>query len=239
MAVGVRKFYLFAGITALFILFYLRSPSTISSRLADGSGSTTPIKGGPGMTLYAPAHVEPASDLISGDANPLDLSSGPETALIPSAPAVDDDKFWDAGKLYFQEDMPFYSNPKFSSAKLRRHTPHNYKGPGHPTFATYLSTRNGSMHDPYFLAAQQVAYRLLWDPRSRYAFPALSIVHSGWLTLPTGLRSFPSPFLWRLSSPMSNAIFSLQQAPWCGRLILFHGILPHKQMQGGETFSLN
>ena len=36
-----------------------------------------------------------------------------------------------------------------------------------PTFATYLSTRNSSIYDPYFLASEQLVYRTLWKPESR------------------------------------------------------------------------
>lgn len=72
----------------------------------------------------------------------------------------------DNGKWFFQDDLE-YANPKFDIPKLKTYAPHNYKGPGHPTFATYLATRNSSVHDPYFSAAQQMAYRLLWDPRSK------------------------------------------------------------------------
>lgn len=64
-------------------------------------------------------------------------------------------------KWYFQWDLGL-ENPKFNSKTLRRYKPHNYRGPGHETYATYLSTRNGTMQDPYFMAAQQLAYRVLW-----------------------------------------------------------------------------
>lgn len=66
-------------------------------------------------------------------------------------------------------DLHFYTNPQFDILKLKSYTPHNYRGPGHETFATYLSTRVHSMQDPYFLAAQQLVYRVLWDPRSKSA----------------------------------------------------------------------
>jgi alpha-N-acetylglucosamine transferase len=70
-------------------------------------------------------------------------------------------------KYMFQQDLTQYDMPDFDAHSLRRYKPHNYRGPGHETFATYYSTRNATVHDPYFLAAQQMAYRLLWDPRSK------------------------------------------------------------------------
>lgn len=69
-------------------------------------------------------------------------------------------------KYDFQKDLKL-ENPAFDSKMLRRYKPHNYRGPGHETYATYYSTRNATLHDPYFLAAQQLAYRILWDPRSK------------------------------------------------------------------------
>ncbi|CZT15730.1 uncharacterized protein RCC_01564 [Ramularia collo-cygni] len=77
-------------------------------------------------------------------------------------------------KYAFQQDLKL-ENPKFDTTSLRRYKPHNYRGPGHETFATYFSTRDSSLHDPYFLAAQQLAYRLLWDPRSKSAKHPLTV----------------------------------------------------------------
>lgn len=69
-------------------------------------------------------------------------------------------------KYAFQQDLKL-ENPTFDAKSLRRYKPHNYRGPGHETYATYYSTRDATLHDPYFLAAQQLAYRILWDPRSK------------------------------------------------------------------------
>lgn len=73
----------------------------------------------------------------------------------------------DEGKLPFQSDIEHLDLPTFNTRELRRHLPHNWKGPGHPTIATYLATPGGSLRDPYFLSALQLAYRLLWDPRTK------------------------------------------------------------------------
>lgn len=68
---------------------------------------------------------------------------------------------------WFQLDLVEYSLPRFDVAKLQSYAPRHYKGPGHETFATLYASRDSSMLDPYFLATQQIIYRLLWDPRSR------------------------------------------------------------------------
>lgn len=73
-------------------------------------------------------------------------------------------------KFAFQDDLLEYRQPKLSVQALKRYAPHNDHGPGQFAYATYLSTRNNSVHDPYFLSAQQLVYRLLWDPKSRSVF---------------------------------------------------------------------
>ncbi|CAN8106535.1 unnamed protein product [Discula destructiva] len=72
-------------------------------------------------------------------------------------------------KFPFQEDLLEYRQPRLPIATLTHYAAHNDRGSasGQAAFATYLSTRNNSIHDPYFLAAQQLVYRLLWDPKSR------------------------------------------------------------------------
>lgn len=70
-------------------------------------------------------------------------------------------------KYKFQEDLIKYRQPRLAITTLTQYAPHNDRGPGQFAFATYLSTRNNSVYDPYFLSAQQLVYRLLWDPKSR------------------------------------------------------------------------
>lgn len=70
-------------------------------------------------------------------------------------------------KFEFQEDLTRFVQPVFDVAKLKQYRPHNDRGPGQLAFATYLSTRDNSVADPYFLSAMQLVYRLLWDPKSR------------------------------------------------------------------------
>ncbi|KAF2163271.1 glycosyltransferase family 8 protein [Zasmidium cellare ATCC 36951] len=101
-------------------------------------------------------------------ANPLPVAGDapPEVpAAEPAAPIQSHGEFNEM-KFSFQDDLKF-ANPDWDVHHLKKYKPHNYEGAGRPTIATYLSTRNGTLHDPYFQAAQQLVYRVLWDPRSR------------------------------------------------------------------------
>jgi alpha-N-acetylglucosamine transferase len=69
-------------------------------------------------------------------------------------------------KYGFQDDLD-YDVPTYDAKRLKRYMPRNYHGPGNHTFATYYSTRNGTIHDPYFMSALQLTYRLLWDPKTK------------------------------------------------------------------------
>ncbi|QIX02190.1 hypothetical protein AMS68_007707 [Peltaster fructicola] len=103
----------------------------------------------------------------------LDVPSSATTGhdLAPTSTA---DNFG-GDRWFFQDDLHDYQLPKFD-LELKSYRPHNYKGEGHETYATFLSTRNSSLHDPYFLATQQLAYRLLWDPRSKSSRPLVVFV---------------------------------------------------------------
>lgn len=78
-------------------------------------------------------------------------------------------------RWFFQDDLHDYENAKFDLG-MKSYRPHNYRGEGHETYATFLSTRNSSLKDPYFLATQQITYRLLWDPRSKSSHPVVVFV---------------------------------------------------------------
>lgn len=100
------------------------------------------------------------------------FSSSPSEIAAESAPPIPegidvsvDGNFFNF-KEFFQDDLGV-PNPRFDIEKLKAFPPKNWKGEGRPTYAAYLSTRSGSVHDPYFCGAQQLAYRVLWDPRSR------------------------------------------------------------------------
>lgn len=56
--------------------------------------------------------------------------------------------------------------PRTDLSRLKTFRPHNlHPEEIRPTFATFLSTRNASVQDPYFAAAQSLVYRMLWDPK--------------------------------------------------------------------------
>lgn len=138
----------------------------------------------------------------------------------------------------FQADLT-QPLPQFEDIeKFKSYKAINYDGPGRPTFAAYLSTRNSSIHDPYFYAAQQIAYRLLWDPRSKYVrdemrtrvwiflcffsfrfVPPVVAIRRGADFEPESLtflvpdhRSTRSPSSWRRSSHRSSVICSRRPA---------------------------
>lgn len=100
----------------------------------------------------------------SGDSSSSDPSSSNDAA------AAQDDSAFNEVKFAFQDDLTDYRMPRINVNQLKTFKPHNDHGTGQFAYATYLSTRNNSMHDPYFLSAQQLVYRLLWDPKSRSAF---------------------------------------------------------------------
>ena len=69
----------------------------------------------------------------------------------------------------FQDDLTQYHQPK-DLESLAQLPPKNLnpKAKSHgPTFATYLSTRNSSIFDPYFLATEHLVYRTLWKSESK------------------------------------------------------------------------
>lgn len=73
---------------------------------------------------------------------------------------------FDEFKWGFQLDMPWYKLPQLTAAQIEA-APRYWQGAGHETYATFYATRNASDSDPYFLATQQVVYRVLWDPQSK------------------------------------------------------------------------
>ncbi|KAF2208576.1 glycosyltransferase family 8 protein [Cercospora zeae-maydis SCOH1-5] len=95
----------------------------------------------------------------------------------PAAPPISDPHFQGGfAGAPFQQNLDL-ETPKMDILKLRRYKPHNYKGEGYPTYATHITTPGGSLNDPYFLAAQQLIYRVLWDMRSGTAqFPFTAFV---------------------------------------------------------------
>ncbi|EME45195.1 glycosyltransferase family 8 protein [Dothistroma septosporum NZE10] len=97
----------------------------------------------------------------------LSLStSHPAASPAALVAPVEEETHGYGSKLFFEDDLP-YKFPKLDIDKLKTMAPHHYKGPGHPTFATMFLSRNGSLHDPYFLSTHEVVYRLLWNPDTK------------------------------------------------------------------------
>lgn len=109
-----------------------------------------------------------------------------------------------------------YTQPTFDVDKLKKYKPHNDHGPGQFAFATYLSTRDSSVHDPYFLSAMQLVYRILWDPKSRSLFHPVVV--------------FVAPFIPREQRDLLQAagaiVRELDLVPWD----------PPRAADGGDMF---
>ncbi|QIW94772.1 hypothetical protein AMS68_000290 [Peltaster fructicola] len=118
-----------------------------------------------------------------------------------AAPA--DDPLWRGAKWMFEGDNELYPNPVIDIDTLKKYAPHNWKGHGQQTVAIFLATRNASMQDSYFLAAQQQVYRILWDPRSKSTRP---------------LTVFVAPFVRKEQRDMLQAagayVREIQLVPW-------------------------
>lgn len=100
----------------------------------------------------------PEPPKIESPPKPEDTVEGPA-----STPAEGDHWSTDLFPV-FLEDVQF-TQPKIDITKYANYQPHQYNGkPGGKTFATYLCTRNTSIHNPYFAATQQLVYRNLWSP---------------------------------------------------------------------------
>ncbi|QIW96500.1 hypothetical protein AMS68_002018 [Peltaster fructicola] len=125
--------------------------------------------------LSATTSVDEYAYLTAGDSTHTAVASHAATTSSvttakhitgdPNMPA--EDNFDNSDYWFFQDDLNDFPLPTFDIEKLKDQAPHNYRGPGHETYATFLSTRNNSLQDPYFLATLQQAYRLLWDPKIR------------------------------------------------------------------------
>lgn len=141
------------------------------------SGSKSPSADTKWPALDSPADgssKDPNSDTTSS-------SSGSNGVILPGgdsasqgsgseAPTTSSSTGFNEEKFEFQQDLLVYTQPTFDVAKLKQYKPHNDHGPGQFAYATYLSTRDNNVHDPYFLSAMQLVYRILWDPKSRSSF---------------------------------------------------------------------
>lgn len=86
---------------------------------------------------------------------------------ITGPPSPTEPPLYNPDKWFFQADLENYTLPQFDRAKLQKYPPHNYRGPGQSTYATFFATRDGTLQDPYFVSALQIVYRLLWDPNRK------------------------------------------------------------------------
>lgn len=130
---------------------HITSPATSSSPATTEKPPSSSIV--PSATAAAPQSKPSDEGATKDGVNQMDAAMGANTSEF------------NFDKWFYQYDLP-YDLPAFDTAKLKDLAPHNYQGPGHETFATYFASRSPSLQDPYFLATQQVVYRLLWDPRS-------------------------------------------------------------------------
>ncbi|KXT05871.1 hypothetical protein AC579_4381 [Pseudocercospora musae] len=124
-------------------------------------------------TSNPPTAVLGLPDKTEGEGKTNEDANAPAATATSMADALEEvsktpEEFNDA-KYAFQLDLnlTMCDTNVYDTHHLRKYMPKNFKGPGNPTFATYLSTRNGTTHDPYFMAAMQLTYRVLWDPRSK------------------------------------------------------------------------
>ncbi|KIW15018.1 hypothetical protein PV08_07805 [Exophiala spinifera] len=95
------------------------------------------------------------------------------TAATEAAALESLDSAFTKGKMSFQNDLDI-TLPKTDLTQFAKYRPHNYEplGPDEDNsfnyaYATFLSTRNPSLRDPYFLAVQSLIYRVLWSERSK------------------------------------------------------------------------
>lgn len=107
----------------------------------------------------------------------LHLSHGPQqpsSSDVQQVPSPEPAQVGFQAEFNFQQDLeldlPVDVLKQFSNNK-----PHNYdpSGPKTNVYATFMSTKNPSIKDPYYMACHSLIYRLLWSPKSRsekYAF---------------------------------------------------------------------
>jgi hypothetical protein len=88
---------------------------------------------------------------------------------------------------FLTETLPFLLDqevelPTVDVASFSNYQPHNYDSQKHDSdnnyaYATFLSTHNPSLREPYFLAVQSLIYRILWSERSRSkSYPFIAFV---------------------------------------------------------------
>lgn len=112
--------------------------------------------------------VEHIKGKFNSHSNSTSTSNSDSNSTAAPLQNSKEESWWFEDKWPFQADvLDDYDLPTFNREELRNYPPHNYKGPGQPTFATFYASRNATDRDPYFVATQQVIYRLLWDPKTK------------------------------------------------------------------------
>lgn len=167
------------GSLTILILFYITGPLASRSfrtdnRLASNADArlqrwleavAPPIRSfrAPGTqnSHRRPTVFEKSKPLVPFSPFPLGLPATTKLRRSSKATTVD---FVDV--VYsFQRDI---ISPKPLNKELgqyKKYKPRNHRtGIPRPTFATFLSTRNGSIHDPYFSATMALVYQMLWSP---------------------------------------------------------------------------
>lgn len=144
-----RASYVVAAVLLVFLFFYLAS-------------SPTPSDHGVHQRAFSWTRSDPKSQVA--------LTETETTDAIPEALGAEDKEESGFNELVFsfQNDLTQYEQPRDlgSYAQLPpKNLDPSAKDHG-PTFATYLSTRNSSVFDPYFLATEHLVYRTLWKPES-------------------------------------------------------------------------
>ncbi|KAM3067481.1 hypothetical protein ACMFMG_011626 [Clarireedia jacksonii] len=110
-----------------------------------------------------PAAIPPAAALPP--AAPLPAAVLPPANKPESLPPT---SAFENTKYPFQEDLDL-PLPTVDLTKYKDNWPHNYNpsSPQQFAYATLLSTRNPSIRDPYFMALQNLIFRVLWSPPTR------------------------------------------------------------------------
>lgn len=165
------KYFLFAIFVLIFIVVYLQD-SGFSTRSREYIKDFLKTHGSGQQTASAIDssydETELESSLEQPGFDPLNIPTSHPLAPNPQSPApVEDASGYQPDKTFFELDLVDYPLPKIDASKLRRVPAHNYKGPGHPTVATFYLSRDSSIYDPYFLSTQEVIYRLLWKPETK------------------------------------------------------------------------
>lgn len=173
----------FVGLAALFVLasfaifLWPRHYSLRGSRIVSWSSvlSTTesqPLKYGHDLHDLDLSFDRPPGDELRFASSATKLPIGSDAPIATStpssiAPPRPLPSNFKKEFFTFQNDMPKYKLPNTDFVHFKDHRAHLHRfDRGGATFATYFSSRNASLNEPYFLACLQLIYRSVWDWRS-------------------------------------------------------------------------